>query len=303
MLHFRPLTIEDKALVQRYTFGSYHRNCDLCFMNLMSWRFYYHTEVAEWEQHLIFRFYTQGHLAYLAPLGKGDWKEVIEAMMGDAAACESPFLMYGVTERTLTYLNAALPNYFYATANRDYSDYIYEREKLATLAGKKLQSKRNHIHQFLKRYPQHEFLPLTPEVIPECLELEQIWAKEKAANSTQEGYLDERRSMEFVFSHWEQLDSLGAILRVDGRLVAFTFGAAINKDTFNICVEKADTRYEGAYTFINREFARSLPAQYIYINREEDLGISGLRQAKSSYRPDLLLHKFAVMVKHPFGTE
>lgn len=300
MLHFRPLTMEDKGLVQSYTLDSYHSNCDLCFMNLMSWRFYYNTEVAEWEGHLIFRFYVNNHFAYLAPLGKGEWRAVIEEMRADAARSHSPFVMYGVTERTLTYLNAALPDYFYATADRDYSDYIYEREKLATLAGKKLQAKRNHIHQFLRHYPHYDFLPLTPADIQECLDLERLWSEEKPANSSRTGYLDERRSMQYVFQHWEQLGGLGATLRVDGQLIAFTFGAPINRHTFDVCVEKADTRYEGAYTLINREFVRSLPPQYLYINREEDLGISGLRQAKTSYRPDILLHKYTVMEKHPF---
>lgn len=303
MLDFHPLTLEDKALVQRYTFHSNLRNCDLCFMNLMSWRFLYDTEVAECDGFLVFRFYTDEHLAYLAPLGKGEWKNIVQCMMDDTEAQGQPFLMVGVTERTLTYLNAALPDYFYATADRDYSDYIYEREKLASLAGKKLQPKRNHINQFLKLYPNYELLPLTKEMMAECLALETQWQEDKKENSLRENYADEHRSLEYVMAHWDELDGQGLALRVEEKLVAFTFGAPINCDTFDVCVEKADVHYEGAYPFINREFARSLPTRFKYINREEDLGVPGLRHAKTSYKPTMLLHKFAVMLKHPFGKE
>lgn len=302
---FHPLSLGDKALIRSYTQKSYHRNCDLSFMNLMSWRFLYDTEVAEHNGWLLFRFRNNGHLCYLAPLGKGCWHDIVQELLADARKHGEPFLMLGVTERTLTYLNAALPNYFYATADRDFTDYIYFREKMATLAGKKLQPKRNHINQFLRLYPNHEYLPLTKELIPACLELEERWAQARLTEDGREedGYAEERRSVRYVFEHWDELDGTGGVLRIDGRIVAFTAGAPINGDTFDICIEKADKAYEGAYTFINREFARRLPEKYVYVNREEDLGIPGLRHAKNSYRPDILLHKFAVMVKHPFGTE
>ena len=112
---------------------------------------------------------------------------------------------------------------------------------------------------------------------------------------------DERRSMSYVLDNWDNLGGMGGALRVEGRLVAFTFGAPVNYDTFDVCVEKADTEYDGAYAVINREFVRRVPEQYVYINREEDLGIEGLRRAKESYQPVMLLHKYTVMTKHPLG--
>ena len=100
--------------------------------------------------------------------------------------------------------------------------------------------------------------------------------------------------MRRVFKHWDTLQPLGGILLVEGRLVAFTFGGPINHDTFDVCVEKADLNYDGAYAVINREFVRSLPPQYSLINREEDLGLEGLRRAKQSYNPRILLDKYTV---------
>ena len=84
---------------------------------------------------------------------------------------------------------------------------------------------------------------------------------------------------------------------VDGKIVAFTYGAPVNNETFDTCVEKADTDYEGAYAMINNEFAKMIPEQYIYINREEDLGLDGLRKAKMSYQPHLLLEKYKLELK------
>ena len=85
---------------------------------------------------------------------------------------------------------------------------------------------------------------------------------------------------------------LGVVLHVGGRIVAFTFGAPINANTFDVCVEKADVDIEGSYTMINYEFANHIPEQYFFINREEDLGLEGLRKAKLSYYPEVLLEKW-----------
>lgn len=98
--------------------------------------------------------------------------------------------------------------------------------------------------------------------------------------------------------HREELGLTTGALRVEGKIIAFTFGSPINQTTFGVHVEKADINYEGAFTMINREFARRLPEQYIYINREEDLGQEGLRQSKRSYKPELMLIKDTAILRH-----
>ena len=303
MIAFHPITMADREAIREIVYHSECRNCDLNFVNLMSWRFYYDTEVAIHEGWLLFRFKTEGHNAYLAPTGKGDWAKVIRDMIADATELGHPFLMLGVTEYSLNYMNDALPNYFFATADRSYTDYIYNREALATLAGKKLQQKRNHANKFQKLYPDYEFLPLTQELIPECLRLRELW---QAHKEDEDGRLSpdvEKQSIEYAFSHWEELGCQGGVIRINGKIAAFTYGGPVNYDTFDVCVEKADYNYEGIYAVINRDFVRSLPEQYIHINREEDLGIPGLRRAKESYKPELLLHKFTIMLKHPLGEQ
>ena len=190
-------------------------------------------------------------------------------------------------------LRDAFPGRFTFTADRDYFDYVYLRSDLATLRGKKYQPKRNHINRFKAAYPNYEYKELTAELVPECLRLESMWCKANDC-AENEALIAERRSMTDALKHINELDLRGGVLHVNGEIVAFTFGAPINNETFDTCVEKANTDIEGAYAMINNEFANRIPEQYIYINREEDLGLEGLRKAKLSYYPETLLEKYIV---------
>ena len=196
---------------------------------------------------------------------------------------------------------------------RDQYDYIYRRTDLATLHGRHLDSKRNHIHRFRAEHPDFEYRPLTPEIFDECRRLTEIWQEEKAEIKREQSqvYLSsaereqaptkfngnseaiaidvEKKVMETIFSNWDALGMIGGSIFVDGRMVAFTYGSAVTTDTLDVCVEKADRHVEGAFAIINQQFAEHLPEQYIYLNREEDMGIPGLRQAKLSYHPEILL--------------
>ena len=297
-LLFRPIDLSDCQPVQRQVYTTECRNCDLNFMNLMSWRFLYGTELVFHKEWLLFRFRAEGKLAYLFPVGNGDWSEVLQDMMDDAHFLGEDFRLMGMCDRIFQELAEKMSDRLVDSIDPSFTDYIYLRESLATLTGKKLQPKRNHINKFIKTYPGYEFQPLTPGDFQECLALVERWHRQKGQET--QGRLtaeEELNALNFTFEHWEELFGRGGALRVDGQLVAFTYGAPINYDTFDICVEKADVDYEGAFTMINREFARSLPPEYIYLNREEDLGIEGLRKAKLSYQPTFLLNKHTVIVK------
>ena len=300
-LSFRRITLADKEVIQGFTFTSSSHNCDLNFMNLCSWQFLYNTEYAVVGSWLVFRFYTDGHLAYMLPRQKGDPQEILSLMLDDSRRLEHPFLMLGVCENFIPQIDRAMPEFFHFSHDRDYTDYIYDRDALASLAGKRLQPKRNHVNKFVKAYPDYVFRSITPDIIPLCRELEVKWKETKKGDEEDADYENERRSMNFVFDHWDELDAIGGCIFVGGKLVAFTFGAKINDITFDVCVEKADTEYDGAYAVINRDFVRSLPENIRLINREEDLGIAGLRQAKLSYQPSILLHKYTVMERRPLS--
>jgi hypothetical protein len=296
MITFQPICLAHREMILRYTLASERRNCDLSFANLMSWRFLYLTEVAELDGYLLFRFYVDGQLIYMMPLGQGPLRPVILALMEDARRQQAEFRMAGVCTEQVPLIGAEFPGVFRFTGNRDYADYVYLRSDLATLHGKKLQPKRNHVHRFEALYPDYEYLPLTPDRVEECLQLEELWRRENGA--AEKFALDaERRSMTFALQHLEELDIKGGVLHAAGRPVAFTYGAPINAVTWDTCVEKADTEVEGAYAMINMLYAQHLDEQYLYINREEDLGLEGLRRAKLSYHPVTLLDKMMCTLK------
>lgn len=296
MLKFKDVTLEDKETIQSFTLNSWRQNCDLSFSNLCSWRFMYDTQFAIIDNFLVFRFYANGELAYMMPVGKGNQTEVLKAMIADAQELGKPFQMMGVCVGTKDEIERIMPGQFKFTSDRDYADYIYLRSDLATLKGKKYQPKRNHINKFMRTYPDHEYKPITPELIPECLILEAEWCKANNCHE-QEALVAERKSLTYALNHFEELGLTGGILHVNGKIVAFTFGMPINNQTFDVCIEKANAEVDGAYTMINYKFANHIPEQYIYINREEDLGIEGLRKAKLSYHPITLLEKCMATLK------
>ena len=165
---------------------------------------------------------------------------VIRAIRNDSIAMGHPFLLLGVCNYMRDIIEKAFPDTFNITPNRDYSDYIYTREKLANLSGKKLQSKRNHINKFKSLYPDYEYRELTPELVPQCLDLEKQWRKiskdDNDENELDEGLSEELRSMTRAFHRWNELGLIGGTIWVDGKLVAFTFGCPINQSTFDVCV-------------------------------------------------------------------
>lgn len=291
MLLFKDITLSDKDLIQSFTLNSRWQNCDLTFANLCSWRFLYHTQYAVMDGYVIFRFRLESRYVYMMPVGAGDMKPILEAMMEDAWMLGVQFNMLGVTYEMRTWMENVMPRTFRFSENRDYYDYVYRRTDLASLTGKKYQAKRNFLNRFRKEYPEYEYRQLTKDLIPECIRLAERW-RMMNDEGEDEALGAELQSLTFALKYMDELDVMGGALCVDGRLVAFAYGAAINQNTWDICVEKADTNYEGAYAMINYEYANHLPEQYVYINREEDLGLPGLRKAKLSYQPYLLLEKY-----------
>ena len=293
-LDFHPLSLSDRELVWRYTENAGRRNCDLSFANLYAWWTLYHTEIAEWGGFLLFRFQTDGHLAYLMPVGTGDWRAVLRQLKEDACRLSHPLLVIGVCEEQLSLVRDCMEGHCWQSENREHADYLYLRESLAALSGKRLQPKRNHVNRFMRLYPDCRYEDLTDEHVPACMELAERWALNHAGKAEQRAVAAETEAIRRALSRRSELGITGGVLRMGGRVVAFTYGAPICNDTFDVCVEKADMAYEGAYAVINKEFASRLPERFVYVNREEDLGVEGLRKAKLSYQPVRLLKKYSV---------
>ena len=290
IIPFRPVTAADADVLRSFTMESKCMNCDMNVANICAWQFLYHTEWAVVEGFLVLRFVTDGHVTYMKPMGKGDLGRVLRLLAEDARSLGDTLRVACVCPCAQALMEESAPGGFTFESQRERADYIYLRESLVTLSGKKLQPKRNHISKFKRLYPNHVYRPLTADLVPHCLQLAEAWCR-TADCREQRAALAEQRMMAYALDHMEELHIRGGALFVEERMVAFTFGAPINGTTFDVCVEKADTSYEGAYTMINHEFVASLPEQYAYINREEDLGLEGLRKAKLSYYPELILDK------------
>lgn len=290
MIAFTPLTISHAATLRTYTMQSSCMNCDMNVANLCSWQFLYHTEYAIKEGFLLLRFLINGQITYMMPIGKGDLRHVLMQLQADAHCMGDSFRLACVCPCAQKYIEEAFPGTFQFSSNRDSADYIYLRESLASLSGKKLQPKRNHISKFKRLYPNYVYRPLSPELVTECLRVAEQWYISNDYHK-QSSMKAELQMMRTALAHMDELQIIGGTLFVDEQMIAFTFGAYINQETFDVCVEKADTSYEGAYAMINHLFVCQLPENIKYVNREEDLGIEGLRKAKLSYQPALILDK------------
>ena len=296
-MEFRPVRLEDKAAIERFTRPSGICNCDLAFANMYCWEGTYRSAWCVEEGFLLIRFYIDGshHIGYMQPLGEGDFTHLIPRLEADARAAGQPLRISGLTPEGAAAVRRAHPE-FGIWRNRDYEDYVYRADDLRNLTGRRYQPKRNHINRFEAAY-DYRYEELTPALAPECMRLEREW---RAGHDSHAAELTaEQRAMQRAFDHFGELELRGGALFVGEKLVAFTIGSAINDEAFCIHVEKADTRYDGAFTIINKLFAQHLPERFTLINREEDLGLDGLRQAKLSYHPAFLQHKFAAICMHP----
>ena len=202
-----------------------------------------------------------------------------------------PFCMYNVTPDNFALLEQWYPGRFQIEYDEDSADYVYESEKLATLSGKKLHSKRNHVNKFKSEYEgRWGYEPIKKDNLEECFQMGLKWRNDNGCEE------DEEKNAEICVTLnslrlFEELELVGGILRVDGQIVAFTIGEPICSDTFVVHIEKAYADIPGAYNMINQQFVEHECMNYKYVNREEDTGSEGLRKAKRSYRPVFMVEK------------
>jgi len=187
------------------------------------------------------------------------------------------------------------PDKFSFSFLRDYSDYLYNTQDLIFLQGKKYQSKRNHINKFKKMY-NYQYINMNQDDIPECIDMHRQWAALHCEKGNTQLNGDSCATLK-ALQLFNKLDFKGGVLRVDGKIAAFTLGQAINNSTFDICVEKALPDYEGAYSMINQQFLKHQASAYTYVNREDDVGEEGLRKAKLSYHPAQLINKYRAVLR------
>ncbi len=235
---------------------------------------------------------------YLAPIGAGDLKQALFALEADAQERGSDFTMCSVPEAMIDVIEAAVPGRYAFTENADGADYIYAADKLMSLSGRKLQSKRNFVNRFKKNYGgRWTYETMTSENKQEAYDFHLHWCENE--NNCPNGmmYSGETCAVALALNNREALGMRGGILRLDGKVIGFTMGCPVSSDTYVIQLEKAEASIAGAYPMINQQFAQHHFEGYTYVNREDDLGLEGLRKAKLSYHPAMMGKKYLAVRK------
>jgi len=295
MINFKKAEITDKQWVQELLRAADYPGSHHNFTNIFAWSGIFRTQIARVNDYLVVKGGKDpAQPVYSFPAGRGDLRAVIEEMKRDAADCGHRFRIFGLSPEDIQTLEGLYPGCFKYEANRDGYDYVYLLDKLVSLAGKKLQAKRNHINRFKANHPDWSLEEIAPANLDECWQMNVEWCKRNKCEDSIE-LTDELCAVARCFNNYDALGLEGALLRAEGRIVAFTMGEILNSNTYVIHVEKAFSEIQGAYQMINREFAALIKQRYphiVYVNREEDMGFEGLRKAKLSYHPEILLEKY-----------
>lgn len=286
MITPKKITIDDKNIFNEYYNMCGYKNSEANFTNMFIWKDGYDMEYAVVDGFLVLMAKTtKGEPFYYFPAGSGNLKSVIEKLDDHYKSLGTVYSIRPLTEDTKHTLETEMPGFFRFERHRDYDDYVYEIKNLIELPGKEYHAKKNHFNSFVKNY-QYSYNRITPDTQEMCKEKIIEWIKARGSDN-----VAEIKSIEEMFGHYNILDVIGAYLEVDGDIAAITVGEN-HQGTALIHIEKANTQYKGAYAAINKLFLQNEFSELKYVNREEDMGIDGLRKAKLSYHPAFMIEKY-----------
>ena len=215
--------------------------------------------------------------------------ELVMKLEHDAADNGCHMVLTNMSENMVLRLEREMVGQLRYWYDREYSDYIYEVDDLIRLSGSKYHGKKNHLNKFLNTYA-FSYEEITEDNIEECRRMKEEWAVRKGGDI--EEYREELDIIDNVLDNYDKFNLIGGLIRIDGKVSAFTIGEAISEDTFVTHFEKADEDIPGLYQAINQQFAANSISGFKYVNREDDIGLPGIRQAKLSYRPVMMFDKY-----------
>ena len=291
MIDFKPLSLEEKDRYQQYLHCGGERGCEYSFVNLYLWG---RQKAAIVENALVFFSQFNRKSVYLFPVGCSDKKPAVDAIIQDSKARGIPCRLVGLTHDDCALLEQLYPGQLHYHFDRDSFDYVYDINDLADLKGKKYQRKRNHLNRFKLQHPDHVLEPITDENTPAVREFVSHWYAVRQENDPHADFRMEQVAIFKALEHRQDLDMEGLILKDNGKILAMTLGSFLSDSTFDVHFEKALDIADGAYAAINSGFATHLRTAYPqlqYLNREDDMGLEGLRKAKLSYYPHHMMEK------------
>ena len=208
------------------------------------------------------------------------------------------FVMKLVPFHMLEILEEAMPGELKFESDRPNYDYVYDTKELIELKGKRFHRKKNHLNYFLNNY-EYEYREMTEDMAPEAMKFIREFNERKNLEDPHERELldMEEEAMKAVFLHLKSVGYLTGVIFIDGNIQALSIGGRLGKKTVTVHVEKANIEYRGLYQAINNEFCKHMAKDVKRINREEDMGLPGLRKAKLSYNPVKLIEKYTVSFK------
>lgn len=296
-MDFSEITLREKPLFDKHLDMHNSQVSELTFTNIFAWRNYYKFRYTVSNGLLcIIAVPNKGEPFAMIPVGQAD----PDAFSGAVRSIQDHFRSRGWRPAFRKLSSDELQRFKGFTASesdivydRDNSDYLYLTSDLISLKGKKFDGKRNHINKFKKSHT-FEYVPLDCSLLDECSRIMAEWCKEKNCDCQEGDYCERYANMELIYN-FRTLGCKGALLKVDGSAYeAFTVGEMLNEDTAVIHIEKANTHIDGLYTMINQQFCEHEWHSSTYLNREQDLGLEGMRRAKLSYNPVMLIDKYTV---------
>ncbi len=293
MIPFKTVTLCDKPWIDEIVRAENSPSADYNFGNIYIWDKFYRQLVCRFGDRMLTKLRYEGQRAFVFPIGSGPLRPAVDALTEFAAQRGYPLLIRGVTAAHREQLEAEYPGRFSFTPEERTFDYIYRAERLASYAGKALHGKKNHCNRFEAEY-DWDFVPLTRELIPACLDMLDVWTEENSQR-LDPSVAYEHDAILRAFAAFERLGLEGGVLRAGGKILGFSLGEMCSGDTFDVHFEKAEIAVNGAYPMVCRELTRMLMArhpQLVYINREDDMGLESLRRSKLSYKPEYLLEKY-----------
>lgn len=298
MIEFKPFQLSDKEMLDRFLLPFGRKGCEYNFSNLFLWGRQRYSIVAG---NLVFFSQFNRKSVYLFPVGTQDMKPTLDAIIHDSHARGIPCRLTSLSGEDCALLQSLYPQQFRLHSDRASYDYLYDIHDLADLKGRKFQKKRNHVNRFYTANPYALPVPLSDELLPAVNTLLDTWYKNHyEANPNADLYM-EQVAIKKALKNYKALGMEGLVLMEKGQALAVTLSSRLSADTFDVHFEKALQTVDGAYPAINQGLARYLRDQHPelrYLNREDDLGLEGLRKAKESYCPVALIEKtWAVLLE------
>ncbi|MBR5472559.1 MAG: DUF2156 domain-containing protein [Clostridia bacterium] len=285
-MEFKKITLSDRDILIPFLQTENELTCELSFVNLLLWQPLYNNCYCVEDGILYLKSYDTNITTYGLPFG--DMQKGMARII-EHSGTPYPYIWAQEGPRFREFIK--LYGKFYdIIESRNEFDYIYNSTDLITLSGKKYHSKRNHISSFSKQCNWH-YEDINDSNIDKVRHCANLWYSQNADRMDEE-LKNEMAGITLMLDNMEFLQIKGGVIVIDNNVVAFTLGSKINKNIYNIHIEKALSGYDTAYTVINREFATRHAVGYRYINREDDLGIEGLRKSKLSYKPEIILPKY-----------